>query len=120
MPDSQVESRLKFLNTLVVMGGVLLIVFVVLCIAVLVYLAVSVNSSSSEVKRLAENNQATLCTFRSNIEGRRSEGMAYLRKHPHGVVNPKTGDIIITAAELQRSIAAQTATLAALDQHLNC
>lgn len=120
MPDSDVEHRLRFLSTLAVVGGALLILFVVLCIAVLVYLSVSVASSSSEVKRIAEDNQATLCTFRADIAHRRNETIRYLENNPQGVVSPKTGAIIISAAQLQRGIDAQTATLDALDKHLDC
>lgn len=120
MPDSDVERRLRMLNMIALAGATALILFVVLCITVLVYLAISVNSSSNEVKDLAENNQATLCALRGDIERRRDDTVDYLKTHPRGVVSPVTHAVIITPAELQRSIDGQTSTLVALDRHLNC
>lgn len=55
-----------------------------------------------------------LCAFKSDLRGRRDRTAEYLREHPRGIVSPKSNDIIISAAELQRGIDAQNSTLAAL------
>jgi hypothetical protein len=62
----------------------------------------------------AKINRATLCALHHDIERRRDDTAAFLERDPRGIVSPKTGAIIITAAELQRSIDSQTSTLRAL------
>lgn len=118
--SGQVEQRLKYLDSLSLVLGVVVIFSITLFATFAIYLMFKVNSSANEVKNITENNQATLCAFRNNIQERRDSTVKYLEDHPRGVVSPKTGAIIISAAELQRSVDAQTTTLDAIDKHLMC
>lgn len=78
--------------------------------------------SATTTYQINENRQAkaAVCALRNDVQIRRDRTVAYLEEHPKGIVSPKTGAVIITAAELQRSIDGQTSTLAALDAHIDC
>lgn len=120
MPKDEIEAKLRFFSWLVVAGAAILVVIVLFSLTALVYLSFSVNSSSNKVKDLTENNHATLCTFYADIERRRDAAQEYLEDNPRGIVNRSTGEVIVSAVELQRGIDAQTETLVALDKNLDC
>lgn len=79
-------------------------------------LALGVIVSMARLELYANTNRDVLCALEADIERRRDAAQTYLDEHPRGVVSPKTNAIIISAAELQRSIDSQTSTLAALDR----
>ncbi len=72
--------------------------------------------------QLTQNRQArlALCALEHDIQVRHDDSVAYLKDNPLGVVSPKTGAIIITAAQLRQGITNQESTLRALKSHLTC
>ena len=79
-------------------------------------LAGAVALARTLVIQLANTNRTVLCALEADIERRRDRAVLYLEQHPLGVIQPSTGEVIITAAELQRTIASQTSTLQALER----
>lgn len=88
--------------------GYLILTFGVFLCFVLQY------NHSRNLKVVANETHASLCAFKTDLETRRKDTQEYLNAHPLGVVSPVTDAVIIPAAQLQRTIATQTATLEAL------
>lgn len=77
-------------------------------------LAVALLVGLYRVETTGRVNHRVLCALEEDVRQRRDAGQDYLDEHPMGVVSPKTGAVIFTPAELQKSIDNQTATLRAL------
>jgi hypothetical protein len=120
MADREIEERLRYLNTLALLGAALVLLIVVGAISVMVYLSVNVNQAATSVKDLVKANQATLCGLKENIEDRITASENYLRDNPQGVVSPKSGAIIITAAEIRVGIQRDKLALRKFSPDLDC
>jgi len=69
-------------------------------------------NDQSRLERVAKETHAALCTFKHDLEQRYMDGAAFLERHPEGISG-------ISAADIQRSLANQKATLASL-RALDC
>ena len=69
------------------------------------------------LKAVATETHGALCAFKLNLSERHRDGVRYLRDHPNGIT--AHGEVIISAAQVQKSLDGQAATLSSL-RELDC
>ena len=118
LETKQAADRLATLSTLVVAGLAFILVFAVTSMAMLAWLAFTVSGNTHQIQENANANTTALCALRRDIRLRRDGSVRYLADHPDGLTD-KYGTVLISKAQLEKSIRDQTATLNALVS-LNC
>lgn len=91
--EETVEARLRFLSWLAALGAVVILMIVVLSVAVLVWLAVSVNNASHHVELTVANNRDVLCAVKVNADTQVKQTEAFLKAHPNGTPGIPEADL---------------------------
>ncbi len=107
MPDRDPDVRIAIYHSIKVLGLWTAILYGVVAFALVVGLAVNVHTRNN-IEDIQEKTATALCTFRQDIVRRHDDTVDFLLKHPDGIEG-------ISAADLQRSIHAQEATIKALE-----
>jgi len=110
--DKLVEQKLKSLQTAITVALSFIILLSVGVSAVMFTQTYRLGQDSARFQERTKEAHAALCAFKVDLEKRHANGLEFLREHPNGIPG-------ITAAELQRAINTQKATLDALGI-LNC
>lgn len=111
---SQVEVKLAALQSWVVGGLAFILVFAVTVIALMLWQANNAATTSIEVKHNAEVTMQALCSLKIDIRRRRNVALEFLKEHPQGLTSKVTGEVLISAQQLQQGISNQNSTLEAL------
>jgi hypothetical protein len=114
----QAQQRLNTLSAMVVGGLAFLVIFSISIMGLLVWLAFTVSGNTHQIQENANANTTALCALRRDIKLRRDGAVTYLADHPDGLTD-KYGNVLISKAQLAKSIHDQTATLNSL-VGLNC
>lgn len=64
--------------------------------------------------QLGRQAHTGLCGIKANTQAAYDESVKYLKTHPDGLVSQKTGEVLISAAQIQATLDRQAATLVAL------
>lgn len=62
----------------------------------------------------SQENHRVICAQKAFLTHQRDTSIAYLREHPDGVVSRRTGEVLITATEIQDGIDQDSLQLKAL------
>jgi hypothetical protein len=118
LTTEQAQRRLNTLSTIIAGAMVAVGVFGFTVMCALLWLAFHVSANTREIQQNAQANTTALCALRRDIRLRRDGAVTYLADHPDGLTD-KYGNVLISKAQLAKSIRDQTATLSAL-VGLNC
>lgn len=113
LTTEQAARRLNTLSSLIVGGLVALGVFGFTVMLALLWLAFHVSANTKEIQANAQANTDALCALRTDIRVRHDRASEYLRTHPEGLTD-RYGNVLISAAQLTKSIRDQESTLSAL------
>jgi hypothetical protein len=108
MPDKDPDVRVSIYQSIRVLGlwTALLYGFVaVMLVAGLIFAQVQ----RDRIARVSNDTVSALCTFRDDLQHRYDEGVKFLVNHPDGIPG-------ISAADIQRSLENQKATLKSLEE----
>lgn len=117
MPESQVAQRLNVLTGWITATIVFAVVFAISVMGIMVWQAYRVGDNASQLRDVATETHGALCALKLDLQARHDNGVKYLEDHPSGVT--AHGEIVIPAAQIQKSLDAQAATLKSLDS-LDC
>ena len=109
---SQVEVQLAKLQAWMTGVVVCVIVVAISVMAFMTWQAYRVGENAQQLKTVAVETHGSLCALRKDLASRNADGVQYLKDHPSGLT--AHGEVVITAAQIQRSLNSQEATLRAL------
>jgi hypothetical protein len=110
--ENVVERKLSTLTGWVTAGLCFIIVFAISAMAIMVWQSYRVGENARQLRTVAEQTHESLCAFKQDIENRHQSGEQYLEDHPNGLT--AHGEVVITAAQIQQSLDAQSSTLKSL------
>lgn len=116
---SEVERSLSELQARTTFGLCFIVVFCVAVTSILVWFGMAQGRQAARLTEVAVQTHNSLCALKNDIRGRKDRAVAYLGENPRGLVSPRTGEVLITAALLRDSIDKQEATLSSLSA-LDC
>jgi hypothetical protein len=117
MPNQQVEQRVSVLTTWVTAGLCFIVVFAISVMGILAWQAFRVGSNARQLREVATETHGALCALKHDQQSRHDAGVEYLHDHPRGVI--AHGEVVISAAQIQKSLDGQESTIAAL-RGLDC
>lgn len=108
------EKSLERYQGFVVAGLAFILVFAVTMAGVMLWQAYRMGEQANDIKNVAVSTHNSICALRSDLQARRDAAVKFIKEHPGGLVSERTGEVLITRAQLDSSVAAQDATLNAL------
>lgn len=115
--SSEVERKLGSLQAWVAGGLCFIVVFAVSIMGLMVWQSYRVGENARDLRAVATETHGALCAYKGDLTRRYGDGVKYLKDHPDGLV--AHGEVLITAAQIKRSLDAQEATLKSL-RGLDC
>lgn len=112
MSDNQVERRLSVLQSWVTFGLAFILLFSISVMGIMVWQSYRLGANANELRGVATETHSSLCAFKTDLQTRHENSVKYLQDHPSGLV--AHGEVLISPAQIQQSLDAQSATLSSL------
>lgn len=117
--QAQVNARLRLFSWLAAIGGLIILILVAIFMAVVLILALRVQSAAQTVELQAQQSHDAICAVEANTTESVRRTTAFLAENPSGVISP-SGDIIISAELIEAGLREDRALLDALRDNVFC
>ena len=106
------EVRLRQLQAWVTAAVIGAVVFAMTVLGFMFWQSYRVGVNTQHLKQVALETHGALCAFKIDLTHRYDDGVKYLEDHGSGLT--AHGEVLITAAQIKRSLDSQKATLTSL------
>jgi len=106
VPDKDPDIRIAIFHSIRLLGVWTAVLYGVVALALVAGL-IFANSQRNDLRDVQDETVTALCTFRDDLQRRYDDGIKFLVNHPEGIPG-------ISAADIQRSLENQRATLKSL------